>query len=230
MDRRDLNSLNMMKSVEQFLTTNNLFFVDRPFILDAHEKLKTSITEIESKGQTQATDTQIETTLKNRDRNALTGITLRVVAAMGAVATTNSDIRLKITADVSKTDLNRMRENDYDTKINAIYQAALPFANELASWGVTLADIESLNTSVTDLTHQAPTNRNIQIKTKQATTEIKAKISETSALLHDTLDALLLPYKTLNPTLHGEYVIARTIIHTAATHRRKKDDTPTSDE
>ena len=227
MDRRDLNSLNMMKSVEQFLTINHLVFADKPIIVAAHEKLKASITEIESKGQTQATDTQIETTLKDLDKDALTEVALRVVAAMGAVATANADIRLKMTADVSKTDLNRMRESDYDTKINAIYQAALPVANELASWDVTMADIESLNTGVTKLMHQIPTNRNIQIKTTQATTEIKARISETSALLHDTLDALLLPYKTLNPTFHGEYLIARAIIHTAATHSSKKDDTPT---
>ncbi|MFT3752017.1 MAG: hypothetical protein QM800_03800 [Paludibacter sp.] len=51
MNRKELNSLNEMKSVEQFLTNNQAIFADKPAIVAAHKELQTNIGQVESNYQ-----------------------------------------------------------------------------------------------------------------------------------------------------------------------------------
>lgn len=224
MNRKNLNSFNAIKSVEHFLTINEASLANKPPIVDVHIKLKTAISEIQANEQIQAADTSIETTLRGQSKKEVIAATLRVAAALLAVAAATSDTRLRMLADVSKTDLTRMRENNLSTKIKNIYQAAVDIAPELVMWGVSREDIESLDACNNKFMQKKPENRIIKIVGGQAKLQVNTKIAETSALIRNTLDLLMLPFKTINPTLHGEYVIARTIIHTAATHRRKKNE------
>lgn len=224
MNRKSLNSFNAIKSVEHFLTINEAIIADKPPIVDVHIKLKTAISEIQANEQIQAADSSIETTLKGQSKKEVIAATLQVAAALLAVAAATSDTRLRMLADVSKTDLIRMRENNLNTKIKSIYQAAVDIAPELVMWGVSREDIESLNTCINRFMQKNPENRIIKIVNGQAKLQVNTQIAETSALKRNTLDLLMLPFKTINPTLHGEYLIVRAVIHTAATHRRKKNE------
>jgi len=221
MNRRELNSIDMMRTVYQFLTINQSSWMNKPSINEAYLKLGVNISEIETQSQIQATDVTVETTIKSQTKQKLTATTLRITEAMGAIATSKSDTRLKAMSDISENDLNHLREDDYVIKIQAIYQAAIAIAPELTTWEITQSDIESLNTGASMFKQHAPDNRNLKVLTIEATANIKAKLSETSTLLNDTLDTLMLPFKTLNPTLHGEYIIARKTINRAATHSDK---------
>ena len=225
MNRRELNSINMMRTVYQFLTINQSSWMNKPSINEAYVKLGANISEIETHGQIQATDVTVETTIKSQTKEKLTATTLRITQAMGAVATAKSDTRLKAMSDISENDLNHLREDNYVIKIHAIYQAAIAIAPELMTWEITQSDIESLNIGASMFKQHAPDNSNLKVLTIEATANIKAKLSETSTLLSDTLDPLMLPFKTLNPTLHEGYVIARRTVDRAATHSDKP--TPT---
>lgn len=224
MNRKELNFFGTMKSVNEFLTLNQTHFANKPAMVAAHDRLKITISNIESNEQTQAIDTTIDTTLKEKDKETLINNTLKVAAAMSAVAASTSDTRLKMIANVSKTDLSRMRESNLATKTLSIHQAALSIATELAIWEVTQADIDSLDSDSSKFLQRAPTNRNIKAITMQAKVEIKIKIAEGGVLLRDTIDALMLPYKTINSTLHGQYLVARAIIDRSATRPGKLND------
>jgi len=182
--------------------------------------------EIETHSQVQAIDVTVETAIKNQTKEKLTAATLRITEAMGAVATAKSDTRLKAMSDISENDLNHLREDNYVIKIQAIYQAAIAIAPELTTWEITQSDIESLNTGASTFKQHAPDNSNLKGSTIGATANIKAKLSETNVLLKNTLDPLMLPFKTLNPTLHKGYIIARRTVDRAATH----SDQPTPTE
>ena len=221
MNRRELNSITMMRTVYQFLTINQPSWINKPSIYEAYAKLGANISEIETHSQMQATDVTVETTIKSQTKQKLTATTLRITEAMGAIATSKSDTRLKAMADICENDLNHMREDDYIIKIHAIYQAAMSIAPELTTWEITQSDIESLNTGASTFKQHAPDNSNLKVLTIEATASIKAKLSETSALLNDTLDSLMLPFKTLHPTLHEGYIIARRTVDRAATHSDK---------
>ncbi len=229
MNRKELNSLNEMKSVEQFLTNNQATFADKPGIVAAHNGLKTLIGQAESNYQLQSIDTTVETAIKDDAKKDLTAITLKVAAAMTAVAAGTSNARLRAIADVSKNSLNRMREPDYINKVRSISQEASTMGDELATWEVSLREIDRLGTLLDSFSKTAPINRNIEAANIQATADLRANLSDARALMRDTLDALLLPYKTINPTLYGQYQVARAIINRSATQSGKTEPAKTEE-
>ena len=209
MNKKELNSFSMMKNVDQFFTINFALFADKPAIIKAHARLKVKIDEIETNGQTQAINTEANTAIKGEVRNTLTNTTLKVAAAIKAVAVITTDAHLKMIANISRSELNRMHENDYVIKIRAISEAAQPIASDLSIWGVTQDEINSMNADATNFLQCSPINRNIVTHPIQATADIKTRMAEANVLLSDTLDTLMLPYKNINHNLHGLYLIAR---------------------
>ena len=217
MNRTEMNQFNMMQSVDQFFTINLLLLSSNPAIGKNAARLKTLIGEINAISQVQAVSTKADTTIKADIKSSLIDGALKVAGGMSAHAAATGDTRLKMIADISFSELNKMRETDFTIKIRAIYDAALPIAEALEVWGVTQADIDGLNTGVEEFTNQSPAIRNVKAKTKQATSGLKTKFDEGNDLLKNTLDPMMLPFKNLNPTLHGEYMNARAIIDRRAT-------------
>jgi len=124
-----------------------------------------------------------------------------------------------------------MRENDLVVKAKTIYDAALPVVSSLATWGVTQADLDTLNADFTGFKQKTPAIRNIQVSSTQATANLKVKLKEGKTLLKETIDAMMLPYKNLNPVFYGQYLDARSIVERAAGHATKEaasKDTATS--
>jgi len=69
----------------------------------------------------------------------------------------------------------------------------------------------------------------IRARSTQATKAIKAKLDEAYNFTKDSIGALKLPFKTVNPTAYGHYQKAREIIHTAGGHSKgttPNDKTP----
>ena len=217
MNRTEMNQFNMMQSVDQFFTINLLLLSSNPAIGKNAARLKTLIGEINAISQVQAVSTKADTTIKADIKSSLIDGALKVAGGMSAHAAATGDTRLKMIADISFSELNKMRETDFTIKIRAIYDAALPIAEALEVWGVTQADIDGLNTGVEEFTNQSPAIRNVKAKTKQATSGLKTKFDEGNDLLKNILDPMMLPFKNLNPTLHGEYMNARAIIDRRAT-------------
>ncbi len=212
MTRVEQNQLNMMKSVDQFFTNNQSHFSAHPAIVAAANKLKTLISDINSHSQVQAVSTKADTAIKAKAKSILIDTLLKVVGGMAAHAATTGDTRLKMTADITPSELKKMPENELMIKIRATYEAALPLATELAPWGVTQVDIDALNAGADEYTTKSPGIRNLKAKTVQATTDLKAKQDEANTHIKSILDPMMLPFKNLNPTLHGEYLNARVIV------------------
>ena len=217
MNRVEMNQFNMMQDVDQFFTINQSVFSGHPAIVKSINELKLVIGDIKGISQMQAVRTKAESTIKADIKSSLIDGALKVAGGMSAHAAATGDTRLKINADVTFSDLNKMRETDFTIKIRAIYDTALPIAEALEVWGVTQADIDGLNTGIEDFTTQSPVIRNLKAKTKQATSGLKTKFDEGNDLIKNTLDPMMLPFKNLNPTLHGEYMNARAIIDRRAT-------------
>lgn len=216
MNRKEMNSLNMFKSLEVFLTDNSALLASYEPIVTIHNKLKLAVADIEALGKTQSIDTKTQSALKAELKESLDENVLKVTAAMSAIAAEKNDTKLRIVSNVEKSHLTRLREADYGIKIKKIYEAALPLVTELAKWGVTQDDVDFLAESANDLITRSPAIRNTRVVTKQASVEIKLKISDTNSLIKLNLDALMKPFKTLNPTLYGQYTNARKILDIAA--------------
>jgi hypothetical protein len=219
MNRREMNQFRMMKTVVNFFDENNAQFTDKPALAQSILKLKQQVDTIDTHSQEQSVDTTVETVIKDQTKEITINATLKVAAGIAAHAAATADVRLKNLAAVTHTKLSEMRQEDFINTVRHISEAAIPLATQLAVWGVTPADIVAINTHTTNFMQKAPAIRNIKAKTIQATSEIKTTIAQTNTLLKENIDPMMLPFKILNPTLHGQYLTARVIIDLAAGHK-----------
>ena len=220
MTRRAINLLNMLKSVAEFYTENPTILVDKPTLKAAVGKLNTFIGEVEALEKTQARKTKTDTALKAVTKSALINATLKVLAGMAAHAAATNDIGLKMEANITKRDLNRMRGNNLVTKVLSIYESAVGLVSELTEWEVTQDDISALKDISAAFDAKDPAIKIVKARSMQATADIKIKLDEARIFTKTTLDAMMLPLKMSNPTLYGQYKEARTIINTAGARKK----------
>ncbi len=212
MNKTQMNQFNMMKSVDKFFTNHQSLVSTNPAIVATVNKLKSLISDINSLSNVQAVNTKADSAIKAEVKKRLINTALKVAGGLSAQAAAMGDARLKQAADITLSELNVMREADLLIKIRTIHEAALPITAELAVWGVVQSDIDDLITIADEYSTQSPAIRNLVAKTEQATTDLKARMKEANTLLKDTLDAMMLPFKTLQPSLYGEYLNARAIV------------------
>ena len=220
MTRKAINLLNMLKSVAEFYTENPTTLVNKPALKTAVDKLNTFIGEIEALEKTQAKNTKTDTGLKAETRAALINAALIILAGMAAHAAATNDTSLKMEANITKRDLNKMRGNKLLTTAHSIFESAAAIASELVIWDVTSADISMLNINSAAFDAKDPLIKNIKARSVKATAEIKLKLDEARIFTKTTLDAMMLPLKMSNPTLYRQYKEARTIIHTAGARKK----------
>jgi len=224
MTRNEMNLVNMFKAVDWFLTSNVELLKTYQPIVESHARITLGLGIIDGLSETQSTDTKVQTGLKNDEKKLLNQRMIKVSDAMSAVAVATNNHELKLIADWPRSLVNRLREGNYYIKAQQIYKAALPLASELAVWGASLRDIESLNTLSASMKQRTPERRNTEVVSKQASTELRGTIADLNKELKDTTDKLLKPFATLNPTLFGQYCNARLVLDVAATQKPKEDD------
>jgi hypothetical protein len=224
MTRSEMNLVNMFKAVDWFLASNIELLRGYQPIVESHTRITQGLGVIDGLSETQSTDTKVQTGLKNDEKKLLNQRMIKVSDAMSAVAAATNNQELKLIADWPRSLVNRLREGDYYIKAQQIYKAALPLANELAVWGASLRDIESLNTLSASMKQRTPERRNTEVVSKQASTELRGTIADLNKELKNTTDKLLKPFATLNPTLFGQYCNARLVLDVAATQKPKEDD------
>lgn len=219
-----MNLVNMFKAVDWFLASNiELLRAYQP-IVESHTRITQGLGIIDGLSEAQSADTKVQTKLKNSEKKVLDKTMIKVSDAIGAVAAATNNEALKVITDWPKSLVNRLREGDYYIKAQQIYKAALPLASELGVWGVTMEDIEALNTLSASMKQRTPDRRNTVGATKQASTELRGTIADLNKELKNTTDKLLKPFATLNPTLFGQYCNARLVLDVAATQKPKEDD------
>jgi len=228
MTRKEQNQFNMMQAVYLFLSNNEEFIGNKLSLMGANKKLKVQIDGIDIHRQAQSVNTKSDAAIKIIERQTIIDIALKVLAGMAAHGASINDTHLKMASNVKLSELKKLRDNDFVIKIRAIYQVALPFSVELAEWGVDKLDIDSLDNIANEYLLKSPDMRNIKAKAIQATSDLKLLFDETNNHIKNTIDPMMLPFRALKPSFHGEYLIARAIIDLSATRSKTKptDENP----
>ena len=220
MTREQINLLSMLKSVLQFFTENPQLLEGKPALQAAVEKVRAYVSEVEALEQAQAIGSKADTALKRETKTSIISALLKVLAGIGAHGAAINDTRLKMAADVSEYELKKMRDNNLIIQTNATHELAMSVATDLETWHVTQADIDALDTNSAAFEAKDPAIKNIKARSTKATADIKAKLDEAYNFTKDSLDAMMLPYKTVNPKAYGHYQKAREIIHLAGGHKK----------
>jgi hypothetical protein len=231
MDRREINLMDMIDEVLKYLDVNVSFYGDKMPIINVVNAVNQNIADIKAFNQDQSVKTKADTEIKNQSRTEIANLALKIAAGISAIAATKKDTRLKLLANVSPSGLMDMRNSDFIIKARSIHDATIPLVTDLADWGVQSTDIDKLDTLLIDYVSKSPNARNVKVQTKQANSDMKAKINATAALLRDQLDPMMLPFKNLQPSFYTGYLNARIIIDRTGTHASpavKKEETKTA--
>lgn len=218
MNRNQINLLNAMKSVDQFFTENPKLLEEKPSLKAAVAQNKVLISEMEALSKAQKTTTKTDVALKGQTRTTLVEANLKVLAGVKAVGIATNDTRLKMAADITKSELNKMRDNDLIEESQTTYELGLSLALKLLEWDVTTPDIEAVNTNSAAYDAMDPAIKNIKARSSQATDDLKDKSKESSAFLRDTLDEMMVTVKTSQPVVYAQYQKARAIINIPGEH------------
>ena len=225
MNRKEINLFNMSRATEQLIENNYETLKAYPPVIDSYNRIKSLNVLIDELHKKQSVGTKVKSELKSIEKDELDVLTFKIADATKAYAVSINNTELKILATLEKSTLQRLRQINYYVKIQAIYNAALPVADKLAMWGVTPEDVELLNTKSISYKSRTPEIRNSMAVTKQASTDIKSQIMKVKDEIQNTLDPLMKPFSTLQPTLYGQYQNARKIVETAASQAKKNGET-----
>lgn len=224
MNRKEINLFNMARATEQLIENNYETLKAYPPVIDSYNRIKSLNVLIAELHKQQSVGTKVKSELKNLEKDELDALTLKIADATKAYAVSVNNTELKFLVSLEKSTLKRLRQVNYHVKIQAIYNAALSVADKLAMWGVTPEDVELLNTKSITFKNRTPEIRNSMAVTKQASTDIRAQITKVKDEIHNTLDPLMKPFNTMQPTLYGQYMNARMIVDTAATQAKKNGE------
>jgi len=224
MDRKQMNLLEMLLTLEEFLTANFSSFENKPAILAIIEQLRTSNAEIKRLNLLQSVSTEADYAIKGTDEEFLIATAVKVSEGLKVIAATNKNERLKIEAKTSEWDLSRMRKDDLYVRLKQLYATALPFVDQLLPLSISQAEVDSLDTDTTKLSKIKPVINTKKAKISEATSDLDQTLTEINTVVRKTLDDLMLEFKLLSPTLYGEYLNARKINNRAAGRSSKPTD------
>jgi len=223
MTRREMNLKEMLSTLEEFLVSNLSSFEAKAAILAVIDKLKAQNAEIKRLSQSQAESTEADYAIKGSTEDVLMKTAVRVSDGLMAIAATTNDVRLKIDGKVSKWELGRMREDDLYVRLKQLHIAALAHVDQLLPMGITTGEVKMLDVESDVMMKMRPSINVTKAKTTKATADLGQTITDINNVVRETLDALMLEFKLLNPTLYGEYLNARKINNRSAGRASKQE-------
>jgi hypothetical protein len=179
-------------------------------------RLKTNIAAIDGASQKQGTPTGA-TAEKESARTALEDAAFLMAQALSVLGHTTSNHDLKARTSSSRTDWDRLVDQDLSNRAASVLADANTHKTDLAAFNVTQAKIDDLNAAV-DRFNSVRTSPRTAIADRVAQTKsIPFLIRETNAILLNEIDPMV---NLFQPT-HGEFVsgyrAARVIVDRAAT-------------
>ena len=218
-----MNLVEMYETLEEFLTSNLSSFQNKPAIISVIEKLKAKNAEIKELQQSQSVSTEADFAMKVAEEVALIATAVKISDGLKVIAATTKDARLKIEAKISQWDLSHMRKEDMYVRLKQLNVTALTYVDHLLPMGITQTEVESLEATANKLLKVKPVINIIKAKTTKATADLGQTITEINNEVKETLDALMLEFKLLNPSLYGEYLIARKVNNRSAGRAPKQE-------
>ena len=142
---------------------------------------------------------------------------LHAAAGRGYAASVN-DTTLKGICIITETSLVYSKDTDLGSRCMNIYTAVQPFISSMADWNVNAATLLAFNGNIHTFTNLVGTPLAQMNAQNAAVAVIDAQIELIEGILTDTLDTLMLQYKTSNPDFYNAYMNARTIHSTGVHH------------
>lgn len=206
------NKLNMYITVLQFLANNTAIWSMLLAFADAVTLLTNKVAELQAQVAIQSAHIVGYATAKKGKKKTLISKLLVVTGALEAYAAVIHDEVLLNFADYTQSDLKKLADNMLTQTANNIVAKANSLLPALASYGIDVALLTDLQTTVTDYATFVESPRLARIAKKTATGNIKTLIKEIDAILKTVLDMLIVQFKVTAPDFFTGYKSARIIV------------------
>lgn len=212
MNKNQINHLYMFKAVDTVLSKYEAVVNSLPVLATACITFREKLTVIDSTLLIQEGQITGVAQQKQKEEEEMIVAALRVAAAMYVYAQDTNDLELS-----AKVKLSKNIKGLNDTVLLNTCKTVLNLANGVAtdaltSYGITAEDISSLEKEITDFEQLVTKPRSAVVTRSQATALLADLLKETSALLSDKMDKLILILEANNPLFYNEYRAARIIV------------------
>lgn len=154
------------------------------------------------------------TELKRELRTEVENRGFDVAAACAAYYTiTSPNPRQRVKCQFVRSDLNSnlMRDNDLYVRISKVHKIADPIKALLSDFGISSADVDDLETSLTDFFAEITGPKDAIGERSASGKQVDRLINQTNEFLDEQLDVVMKHYRNNNPELYDYYLNARKI-------------------
>ncbi|HBS84966.1 MAG: hypothetical protein A2W91_07005 [Bacteroidetes bacterium GWF2_38_335] len=159
-------------------------------------------------------------------REKLITATHKVAGAALSYATSTDDTRLAAAVDFTYSKLNRTRDTILVDICSQIYNQANAVIAALAAFGITPADMTSLENSITVFQESIVNPREAINAKAQYTSDLRKYIALGDSILKKRIDPLMRQFKSTNPVFYENYTSARAVIDIGVRHQKETTPVP----
>lgn len=209
----------MWKGVLAHLNNNRGSWEDIPAFVQKVAALESKITALNAHAQVQLQKTNGVTGDKQAAVITAADSAMMLVNALQVLAADQADGTLAGNLNYSRTGLQDLKDSDRNQVLQWIYEKAAEKLDDLAAYGITTGQLESLSAAIAAHDRLVVAPRGVQTDKSGATSGIAGLVREGNALL-DQLDRLVANLQTKAPVLAAGYDGARKIILHGTRHRK----------
>jgi hypothetical protein len=212
MNDREENNLSMKIAVEKVLTDHEPVWNSIPQFVNAVALLHSKNESVVLERQKQEKQISGITMNKFASKEAMCKTAAEVSSIVMAYASSINDNELKKTVSYSYTRMLQDRDTLARDRCLLIYNTAMPLAATLADFGLVAGKLPELNTSITNYSTLISAPRTATGDRKTAGLNIEKLLKDSDLILKNSIDKMMVPFKTTNTDFYNKYISARIII------------------
>lgn len=224
MNNSDSNKKRMYQTVNETLLDNKETWKDQENITSNQEKLGNFIKGIDGYSAEREKDGTAQTLVKHLTREDFVKSILKVAGGMAGFTTARKLYILRKEVCYTPSAVQYAKDSDLCDMATNLYNAALPYKDEMGSYLLAAKDVDELNTNIMAYKKAIPGKRVATGASSAAKEAMGLLFEETDLLLKDEMDYMMLIYRDSNPIFYSKYRTARAILDLGHGKKRIKDN------
>jgi hypothetical protein len=227
MDKRFENKMIMLKTVLKLLQQNEKIWNSSPPLVAAIAELKALIEQIEEIQQVTGEDNSGLSTSKNQKKEALIKRAFELASNLFAMATRTKDTVLQAKVNFPISDLENMRDSELASKCKSLAELARSYQPQISEYGSTVEKLTQFELLGEQFKSSLPARRISVSELKAANIKLKELLKQSTDLLNDQIDRMLVQFETTYPEFYASYLNARKVVAYGTRHEKPVNtDTP----
>jgi len=220
MNKQDENKLVMMKALLSFLKQNLAIWQNsQPFVTAVNE-LENLINAIELTRQSTDVDQSGLVTEKKSLKANLVNRHFELASQIYAMACQTKDSILQAKVNYPKSELEGKRDGELATSSKALVRLGRTYLQALAPYGITVTELDNLDTLISAYENSLPTTR-LSVSERKANNEkLKGLFGIAKQVLNNQIKRMMVRYHTAVPDFYAGYLNTNKVVDYGIRHEK----------